>query len=243
MNKDFCGFKFRKINKYLIESLVNPSLYFAKPDTLNDPFDCRLNLKQIFKKIESSSTFTSEQKQFISAYEQKFFDDWESKLGAIGVCSFSSDMNETLLWSHYADDHKGVCLGYKLPTAEFKSDKKFQFIGADKVKYSSDLMWGLFKKAPMKVTDFVDELIKIYLTTKDEAWDYEKEKRIIRGEHGKYNINGKFLRQICFGLQTPKNDIDLIIKLAKTHCGCENFAQMVPDDERDFGLKPQKLNV
>lgn len=176
MNKDFYGFKFRKINKYLIESLVNPSLYFARPDTLNDPFDCRLNLKQIFKRIESFATFTIEQKQFFSAFEQKFFDDWESKLNTIGVYSFSSDMNGTLMWSHYADDHKGVCLGYKLPIREFMSDESFQFIGADKVTYSSEQMWDLFNKTPMNVTDFVNELIKIYLTTKGEAWKHEREK-------------------------------------------------------------------
>lgn len=38
-------FKFRTINKYLIESLVNPSIFFPKPENLNDPFDCRPNLE------------------------------------------------------------------------------------------------------------------------------------------------------------------------------------------------------
>ena len=49
-NEDFLCFKFRAINKHLIESLVNPSLYFARPDTLNDPFDCRLDLRGTFKR-------------------------------------------------------------------------------------------------------------------------------------------------------------------------------------------------
>ena len=31
-----------------------------------------------------------------------------------GVCCFSAVINNPLLWSHYADQHRGVCIGYSL---------------------------------------------------------------------------------------------------------------------------------
>jgi len=44
MDKNCHFYKFRRIDKYTIESLVTPSLYFARPSELNDPFDCQINL-------------------------------------------------------------------------------------------------------------------------------------------------------------------------------------------------------
>ena len=56
MGDDYLYFKFRAINKYMIESLVNPSLYFAKPNTLNDPFDCLIDLRNTFSRAVHLTT-------------------------------------------------------------------------------------------------------------------------------------------------------------------------------------------
>jgi hypothetical protein len=45
-NESFVLYKYRAINKRLIESLINQTLYFARPDELNDPFDCRIDLQK-----------------------------------------------------------------------------------------------------------------------------------------------------------------------------------------------------
>lgn len=36
-------------------------------------------------------------------------EDYEEK---IGVCCFSLDPKSILMWSHYSDNHKGVCLKF-----------------------------------------------------------------------------------------------------------------------------------
>lgn len=51
-------YKFRKIDKRLIESLVNQNLYFANPTSLNDPFDCQIDLEAALKRAELSATTT-----------------------------------------------------------------------------------------------------------------------------------------------------------------------------------------
>ena len=47
-------FKFRVINKYLLESLMQGALYFASPEELNDPFDCNLDIKKAIINFEPS---------------------------------------------------------------------------------------------------------------------------------------------------------------------------------------------
>jgi hypothetical protein len=232
MNNNFSGYKFRTINKHLIKSLVEPSLYFAKPDTLNDPFDCRLNLNKAFQGKLSSNN------------EQEFIDKFRSRLENIGVCSFSSVINETLMWAHYADDHKGICLFYEFPK-DFLLSEKLQFVEFDTVKYDSEPVTNFLTQLSQEKyvcnDSFITTLIIIYLTSKNPAWGYEKEKRIIRREHGTVKINGNFLKRICFGLNTSKDDIDLVTKLARDYCNCTIFAQMVRDEESDFGLTFKEL--
>src|SRR5207253_3097370 len=31
-----------------------------------------------------------------------------------GICCFSEEYNNPLLWSHYGDQHRGICIGYTL---------------------------------------------------------------------------------------------------------------------------------
>jgi hypothetical protein len=241
MSSDYLYFKFRPINKHLVESLVSPSLYFAKPDTLNDPFDCRLDLRSSFTRATLSATGRRKEWLRGTLDDRTFFKTCERKLPNVGVCSFSLDSNSALLWSHYADDHKGVCLLYRFPES-FILDPTNQIIGADKVKYTSDALTKWLKNAPMNSSslDREIELIKIYLTTKSPSWRYEKEARIIRCEHGLLNISGKYLAQVCFGLQTPQADIGLVSTLAREYCGCTQFCRMVRD-ESDFGFSMKEI--
>ncbi len=227
-------FKFRSINKHLIESLVNSSLYFAEPNTLNDPFDCKLDLDKSFSRAASSAT--GERKDFLEKMlDTPFPRDWKGLLENIGVCSFSLNLNETLLWSHYADEHKGLCLLYRFPES-FLLNQQNKLLGWDMVKYADDALTDWLKTdAPLEMGNFISELLKVYLTAKSNAWQYENEARIIRLEHGLLGIPSGFLEQVCFGLRTPRADINLITKLASEYCGCNKFCQMIRG-ESDFGI-------
>lgn len=243
---DYRYFKFRSINKYLIESLVNSQLYFAKPGQLNDPFDCQLDLK---KSISRAASFLSpgNRKKFMESalnHGERFVEEWKKKFENFGICSFSLEMSDSkgspLMWSHYADQHRGVCLLYRFP-ASFFEDQKSQIFGVDKVKYDDDSLTNWLKdEAPLEMKGFVIGLAKIYLTAKAPAWEYEREARVIRMEHGLLDIPREYLEQICFGLGTQKTDIDFVTKLASQHCGCRNFCRIVRG-ENDFGISVEAM--
>ena len=230
MDDVYSYFKFRAVNKHLVEALVNPSWYFSGPSQLNDPFDCQLNLERYLEKAASSVTGQAQLtlKAFIdNAGVQK----WKRKLSSVGVCAFSLDAMETLLWSHYADQHKGVCLLYRIPES-FLLNRSNKIIGVDKVTYGDErIMKYLADGATMEVNEF----IKMYLTTKSPSWQYEVEARIIREERGLLRIPGEFLEQVCFVLRTEPADMDLVTKLARAYCGCSKFCRMVRD-ESNFGF-------
>lgn len=240
-DEPFTLYKFKEINKWLIESLVSQSLYFAKPDTLNDPFDCCIDLPKALKRAEISAT--GDRKKFLSSIigNPEFFRNWKSTFDTIGVfCSSRTNM-ETLLWSHYADKHRGVCLEYQFrPSYLLTSD--FHLTAAGDVMYLAESLTEWLKNAPLDEHSFVTELVHAYLKTKSLTWKYEQEARIIRSESGvfKFNIRGIFLNEVCFGLRTPRADIDLITNLARTYTGCTRFSQMFAD-ETEFGFVKKAL--
>ena len=229
---DHSYFKFRRINDRLFESLANSQLFFASPNQLNDPFDCQPDLRSSFSRARQSATGTK--RDFLeSALEyggQQFFENAERALQQIFVCSFSSNPLIPLMWSHYADEHRGVCISYRFPASFLKG------YGVYEVQYGDNVLthW-LQTKAPMELGKFNYEFPRICVSTKSLAWQYECEVRIIGNKPGLVNI-GTCVDKIYFGLRTPQDNIDQITKIAADHCGCENFLRVVRDQNSDFGI-------
>ncbi len=74
------------------------------------------------------------------------------------------------MWAHYADNHKGICLGFDLPIGSEDGDPY-----AYKIKYKKKLI-------PMDSRVFTDEAYRqkmreIASKTKSKHWKYEKEWR------------------------------------------------------------------
>jgi len=238
-DESFVLYKFRAIDKHLIESLVSQSLYFARPDALNDPFDCRIDIKAALKRAESSAG--GDRKNLLLSFlgNPRFFENWQSTFDNLGVCCFSRDNRDTLLWSHYADAHRGVCLKYEFRVSDFLAGK-FHDTTRGNVEYLSEPLAEWLEDAPMDMTKFVEGLAHRCLKTKSLAWKYEQESRIIRPEPGVFKLSEQFLNQVCFGLRTPPADIELITNLAKKYAGRTTFTHMVRD-ETEFGFTEKAL--
>ena len=241
-DESFVLYKFRAINKHLIESLASQSLYFARPDALNDPFDCRIDPRGPIKQAESSAT--GDRKNLLSSFLSNpvFFENWQSTFDNLGVCCFSRDASrgnrDTLLWSHYADAHRGVCLKYEFRASYFLSEE-FHLTMMGNVEYLAEPVTEWLKNSPTDMTKFVQGLAHACAKSKSPAWAYEKEARIFRPP-GVFSFSEQFLNQICFGLRTPAADIELITNLARTYAGCTRFRHMVRD-ETEFGFTEKEL--
>ena len=106
-------FSFRTIN-HLIEQLQKEVIQVTNPDMFNDPFDC-LILSGIRRHKEMLKT---ENRNSVNTYVKE--------MSRIRVCCFAGwDKKKekppylnTLMWSHYARNHEGICIKYSISANE-----------------------------------------------------------------------------------------------------------------------------
>ncbi len=206
-------YKYCKVTKSLKENIKNNQLWFNSPVNFNDPFDCKayLNFGRTEKKCKEN--FDKFNKAFkinhpplhlrvwkrllkrpndfnlMNSYSAaRNFEDW------LGVTCFSENDNNPVMWSHYADSHKGIILEFN------KGEGGFLTKNLLPVRY--------FKNYPIiNVSDYAEEqMISIVYQTicaKGIGWKFEKEWRAITvpgKTHHKFNRNE--LSGVIFGLNT-----------------------------------------
>lgn len=90
-----------------------------------------------------------------------------------GVLSLAKRFNCPLMWSHYGDQHRGICLGYRVPQAERPSLHRVDYGGERTVLASSV---AAMLKGDEKAREAVDRAV---LLKKARDWQYEKEWRLL----------------------------------------------------------------
>lgn len=178
--------------KYLpierITYLNDELLRFTQPGDLNDPFECRPQTPK-FEDFESALNSLGEgfSKNGITASEvirntftQEWFDKhfkeaYEKTNNEIGILSLSRNWNNSLMWSHYTNSHKGFCIGFDEKHDFFKN-----YLSEDKKtsKYTLDVVYSETRvKIPTQLSQ--PRLLFEPQTTKSVDWRYENEVRVI----------------------------------------------------------------
>jgi hypothetical protein len=235
-------FKFRPINKRMIESLINAEVYFSTPEKLNDPFDSQIDLKNSLD-TAISKVSGDEEKVLMSLKDHMndFLAEVNRMVKEYGVWSYSLELKNSLMWAHYADEHRGICLIYDLPD-NFRNHNLGEVIGNSAVDYGNNLIVEYFIEFSQNqdrpvFRQFATLLFIKLLTSKDKCWEYEKEGRVISKQAGIKTIGKTALRQVCFGLRTPENDKALVREILDKH-GYHVTIGKMERDENDFGLRP-----
>jgi hypothetical protein len=111
-----------------------------------------------------------------------------------GICCFSEQYDNPLLWSHYGDQHRGLCIGYSLDRRPLPDLKKVSY-GGDRTITTSLLEQALLEKR----SDAIELLDANVLLRKAPEWGYENEWRLI----GKVGLQESPLKltEITFGLR------------------------------------------
>ncbi len=179
-------YNYHKIDINLLKSLHKQGNWYSRVEKLNDPYELFLN----------DNTDTQVYNRFKKA---------------ILVCSFSKNRNEILMWSHYADNHKGVCLEWEINEKE-KKDSLFE------INYNNEII--ALNEIELTQTGHLSLNVETngkFLNQKFTMWSYEEEIRFIRIEKdltqtGSYaNFPGK-LSAIYFGKNSNEDDITLVKK-------------------------------
>ncbi|QTM09799.1 DUF2971 domain-containing protein [Brachyspira hyodysenteriae] len=120
------------------------------------------------------------------------------------------------MWSHYADKHKGICIEYDISQLQNNNNN---FI-LKKIDYNSSmLLFDLKNEILLDNDKSVKSIIDLF-TVKSKEWEYEDEYRILFYDEKNENPNGTLInlpiKSICFGVQTSKEDKELVYNLVKS---------------------------
>jgi hypothetical protein len=109
-----------------------------------------------------------------------------------GIVSFGLRATCPLMWSHYGDQHRGICAGYSIPADAAPSLHKINYGGSRNVKASDVAIMDNNPVARRRVDEAV-------LLRKAGSWRYEREWRLIgtRGPHD----SPLELEEVIFGMR------------------------------------------
>ena len=237
MSNSFLAFKFCAVRPHVLKSITQSTIYFSAPPALNDPTDCQINLTEALGRAIGSTT-GKRHALLTKVNHHELTARIERDVPTFGVWSFSIDLTNALLWSHYGDMHRGICLLYEIP---------YDFVTTNEILGLSPVNYGDNPLTEWLVTDLDDSLsvenacietMKRLLAVKSAAWAYEEEARLLRRWPGVVSVPREFLAQICFGLRTSNQD-----KAAVRHACAEyshiHLTEMMRDKDSDTRLTLQ----
>ena len=213
MSTSFDGvtlYKYRAYTAYALEMLINRELYFARPDELNDPYDCRLNIgtslgAAIARAEQLQNQELHQRLQRLRGIDH-VYEKMDRDLSSLGVFSLSRTPTHVLLWSHYAGNHSGFCAGFQFSEGLITHRGPHGIIGASDVGYStSNPFIEFFEEiaSTQNVPPWEEvwpTLLSVGMAVKADAWRYEEEVRILRKEPGLVPFAPGELTEIVFGL-------------------------------------------
>lgn len=155
----------------------------------------------------------------------------KNQFDKVGVTCFSKNNSNLLMWSHYADSHKGICLEFDSTLEPFS--KSFEVIYDSNIPViESDL---LFQE------EHSLESFRKLLSFKSKDWEHEEEVRLLhREKNKKFGYPRYALKAIYFGLKTNQTDLEIVCSLVKTHNPGIKFFRM-KRLEKTFGLEPEEF--
>ena len=227
-------YHWQRFNRDHVTTLLRDNvIWFSNPMSFNDPWDCKPYFNSDFvndpveveKHVQSYAAMTRRrlkditeeviaQRQEAFRNNPKFLAECVEKISeGMGpeianryrVYCLGPDVNNLLMWAHYAESHKGICL-------EFSTENEMM-CAAQIVEYREE-----FPVLALYSENEDDHLVP--LLTKSNVWTYESEYRLVAQErsnstpHDTLIADNNYVRlpkgalkSIIVGCQGPVEDV------------------------------------
>ncbi|RYG28558.1 MAG: DUF2971 domain-containing protein [Burkholderiales bacterium] len=170
--------------------LVDHQLFFAAPSSFNDPFDCCPVHDYAATEVQYQAYFLARSNgsrasnanalmrarmlmqrdaNALAGANKAFLAARDTLMNGNGTLCLNIDAHHQLMWAHYGDSHRGICI-------QFDGQHEF-FADAEPVHYSSQ------RPKLNMFTQSDDELFRNSVGTKSDVWAYEQEWRIMSHLH------------------------------------------------------------
>lgn len=158
----------------------------------------------------------------------------DAELGNEGVLTLSATWKSGLMWSHYADEHRGICIEYDTREQGHPRLAGVDYKGPRAIKTSDLYRWNVQDDPNAK-----ERVLKTYFYTKSGEWRYEREWRDVREKSGVTELPFR-TTAILFGLRCNSTVIKSIVKLLSDHPAIRLW-QVLPKNN-GFGLRRYQVD-
>lgn len=150
----------------------------------------------------------------------------ESRLHDTGIFSLSETDTNQLMWAHYADESRGLALGFEVTEGSKLANEDYCLpvnycdelpeFNPEELMTKIEMRFGKDKTEINAKVPFTDSTFRMCVSTKPTDWNYEKEWRYIDESDGLHPFPGK-LTEVIFGLRCPEEDRKKYKELAKNY--------------------------
>ncbi|MNF68825.1 hypothetical protein D3C84_506910 [compost metagenome] len=164
----------------------NPTLKLSQPKNLNDPFESAVQLDMLRSNISLRQVLKTIPVVGKDEYtiDTIMLTQLVKEIASYGIVSLSETHRNLLMWAHYANEHRGLCIGYHTEASDaLNSNSELTNrlkLTSHKINYDSsryDPVDDNFNIEENKL--WINKVVRKLLTTKSDEWIYEKEHRII----------------------------------------------------------------
>jgi Protein of unknown function (DUF2971) len=212
-------YKYRNWSDCYHKKLITDfELFFASPLSFNDPFDFQISIRydkltqqerkdiyrdELVKRGCSHGLELEKVAENLSINGpladpnnlEKTMDNLQNRMNKYGVVSLSSKADSILMWSHYANNHSGFCVGFDIPS--LRRDIQPQVYDVQYREIYPELI-------PRLGSEGILNLIEI-ARTKFKAWEYESEYRLAKVDYANtvFKLSERHFKSILLGCTMP----------------------------------------
>ncbi|KAK0332782.1 hypothetical protein LTR94_023557 [Friedmanniomyces endolithicus] len=162
-------------------------------------------------------------------------DELDDEFSQHGVLSLSATWSSALMWSHYADEHRGICVEYDTTDQEHPNLGPVSYRAPRAVKASDLARWKGSDDAAAR-----DRVLQTYFYAKSSEWKYEREWRDVREDNGVKELPFR-ISAIHFGLRCDHAVISSMVRLLNDQPQIKLYT--ISPKEETFKLRRSRLDA
>ncbi|MEG1285288.1 MAG: DUF2971 domain-containing protein [Romboutsia sp.] len=219
---------FEKLNECKLDSLKNNELWLSTCQNFNDPFE----LKTLF--IDEDIIIKNKYPiELVNQLKDSYYN------GFLIGCFTTNLTNNMPMWAHYASNHTGFCVEYKINKPKFFYPISYELTRAPANTLCMKSLYLIRKYMNNTITDkekkdlnFYNSLLFHNSIIKNKSWEYENEYRLLYSKE----FTEKFVNVSANGVLLGNNVIGIETTGIYLGISCEKYKDRLIEIGSELGV-------
>jgi hypothetical protein len=184
-------YRYRSLDKLKREmkAIQESYVYCAAYEDLNDPMEGLFTSSRLFRKSDD---------------DQAVRDAIRKNKANTGICSFSETHDHELMWAHYANQFRGICISYNFSRLLKALPNSTKFVRM----YYNESVPTLHPSSRNS-----QQLARMVLSYKNYRWLYEREWRMFADQGAIHYEDAKCITRVYLGARISNEDKRKVIEV------------------------------